>query len=459
MERDMIYSSATPERVAADLEILTDFQEEGLSLDDLGKLIDERLIPHLTKYDRPEFHSFYNCFPEEGAEFGGKIALHYNQGVTNWQVSPGGVMLEELCCQAMCRLFGLAPQADATFMYCGTHANQQAMYMALHRKAEQRGFDLGREGLQGFDDPSRLVAVCSQDAHFSLKHAMRFLGLGDRRLISAPVDSNRRMDVGRLRSVVQDLQKEGKEVFCIVSTAGTTSTGSIDPIGSVNDLCREMGAWLHVDGAYGLAFRLIPEMQERFQGIERADSVCWDPHKAFGAPIPSSLLFVNHKGEFERMAIYGEYFNRKDDSEPNPGLKSPPTTRPLSALSLVTSIRHRGMKNVIEDLRKPLRAIATLAERLADTSDIALCHSPDTAILCMRVIPEGFPQDRLNDLQKFIYESIKKEGKRQISMTSLDGTMVLRFVAISPHVTVDAMMDTVSRARRLAQEFQGTLSV
>ena len=116
------------------------------------------------------------------------------------------------------------------------------------------------------------------------------------------------------------------------------------------------------------------------------------------------------------------------------------------------------MKNVIEGLRKPLRAIATLAEHQQDVSDIELCHRPDTAILCMQVIPEGFSQDRLNDLQKFIYESIKKEGKRQISMTSLDDTMVLRFVAISPRVTVDAMMDTVSRARRLAQEFQGTSS-
>jgi glutamate/tyrosine decarboxylase-like PLP-dependent enzyme len=266
------------------------------------------------------------------------------------------------------------------------------------------------------------------------------------------------MDADRLQSVVQDLQKEGKDVFCIVSTAGTTSTGSIDPIDTVNDLCREIDAWSHVDGAYGLAFRLVPEMRERFDGIERTDSVCWDPHKAFGAPIPSSLLFVNRKEEFERMAIYGEYFNRKNDPEPNPGLKSPPTTRPLSALPLVTTIRYRGVKNVIEDLQKPLRVIATLAKHQQDVSDIELCHRPDTAILCMRVIPKEFPRDRLNDLQKFIYESIKKEGKRQISMTSLDGTMVLRFVAISPNVTVDAMMDTVSRARRLAQEFQRTSS-
>jgi len=103
-----IYSGASPEQVAADLQSLVDFQDDGLSLDALSKLIEQRLLPHLMRYDQPGFQSMFNAFPEEGAEFGARIALAYNQGVTNWQVSPGGAMLEELCCQALCRVFGLA---------------------------------------------------------------------------------------------------------------------------------------------------------------------------------------------------------------------------------------------------------------------------------------------------------------------------------------------------------------
>ncbi|TEU16085.1 MAG: hypothetical protein E3J21_11565, partial [Anaerolineales bacterium] len=83
-----IYSGASPEQVAADLEPLLDFQDEGLSLYGLTKLVKERLFPHLMRYDQPEFQSMFNAFPEEGAEFGAQIALTYNQGVTNWQVSP-----------------------------------------------------------------------------------------------------------------------------------------------------------------------------------------------------------------------------------------------------------------------------------------------------------------------------------------------------------------------------------
>ncbi|MFQ5721701.1 MAG: hypothetical protein ACE5GI_04350 [Candidatus Aminicenantales bacterium] len=118
-----IFSGASPQKVAEDLKPLLDFQEEGLSLQALHNLLKERLFPHLMRYDLPEFQSMFNSLPEKGAEFGAKIALTFNQGVTNWQVSPGeGAMLEELCCQALCRLFRLSPEAGATFMYCGTYS-------------------------------------------------------------------------------------------------------------------------------------------------------------------------------------------------------------------------------------------------------------------------------------------------------------------------------------------------
>ena len=108
MEQDKIYSCASPTTISNDLQDLMNFQEDGISLEELKEKIDKKLVPHFVQYDRPEFHSLYNCFPEEGAEFEAKIALQYNQGVTNWQVSPGAVMVEELCCQAMCKMFGLS---------------------------------------------------------------------------------------------------------------------------------------------------------------------------------------------------------------------------------------------------------------------------------------------------------------------------------------------------------------
>ncbi len=142
VERRRVHSGATPDQVAADLADLIRFEDDGMSLTDLENLIRQQLEPHFVRYDLPHFHSLFNAFLEPGAALGAEIALEWNQGVTNWQVSPGGAMLEELCCKALCRLFGLDQRADGTVMYCGTYANQQALYMALHRRAEERGFDL-----------------------------------------------------------------------------------------------------------------------------------------------------------------------------------------------------------------------------------------------------------------------------------------------------------------------------
>ena len=453
-EKDRIYSGASPRQVAHMLAPLVEFQEEGMPLDSLEKLLLEKFVPHLMRYDSPGFLSMFNFFPEKGAAMGAGLALRFNQGVTGWEVSPGGAVLEEICCQALCRLYGLGPKADATFMYSGTYANQQALYMALHRKAEERGFDLSEKGIKGFGDPGSLKVLSSSDAHFSLRQAVRMLGLGEESLVSLDVDHNRRLDIAHLKKRLPRMGKK-RDIICLVVTAGTTSTGSVDPIQPAADLAREIGTWLHVDGAYGLAYGLVPEWSHLFQGIDRADSVSWDPHKQFGVPIPSSVLFVRNQADFSRMAVHGHYFNRPDDPMPNPGIKSPPSTRPLAALPLVTTIRHLGLREVIRRLRVPLEAVRKLAQTLEKERDVQAAHTPDTGILCFRVKPEGLSERLLNTLQEYIYERIMAGGRRTISLTRLEKKTVLRLVALSPDVTYAAMMETVRAPGKIAEFFCG----
>ncbi len=443
-----LYSGATPDQVAADLAPLLDFQAEGLAPNDLNTLLSERLLPHLMRYDLPQFQSMFNAVPADEAKLGARIALDFNQGVTNWQVSPGGAMLEELCAQALCRLFGLGPESDATFMYSGTYANQQALYLALHRFAERCGFDLGREGLSAFEDAQRLAILISEDAHFSLKHAVRMLGLGEQSLVLIPVDGNRRMDSAALLETV-DGMKTKRDLVCVVATAGTTSTGAVDYIEALADLCAETGAWLHVDGAYGYAYKLVPEWAHLFAGDERADSITWDPHKQLGAPIPNSVLFVKQKSDFARMALHSGYFNKRDDVKPNPGLKSPPSTRMMSVLPLVTLLRGMGLVRVISDLRAPLLAIRQLAEYLQGQPDIELCHQLDTGILCLRMRPAHVPNYSLSDLQSWLYDCVMVTGGRTISVTQLSGETVLRLVSVSPHTTFEDFRETINSLREL----------
>jgi len=453
MAQARIFSGASPRQVAADLAPLVDFQEEGLSLEILDGLLEERLAPHLLNYELPQFQSMYNAYPEEGAALGGRFALAHNPGVTNWQISPGAATLEEICGRRLCRLFGLAPTSDATFTLAGTYANLHALYMALHRKAERSGFNLAEKGLQGFEDPSSLVVVCSRDAHFSLKHAVRTMGLGDGCLVTVDVDENRRMDVQHLDATLKGFSDD-KDVFCLVATAGTTSTGSIDPILPVVEMSERLGAWSHVDGAYGLIYSQLPEKEPLFAGMELADSVCWDPHKQFRVLIPSSLLFVRRWQDFGRFTLHSDYFNRERDVEPNPGLKSMPSTRPFSALNLITSIRHQGLKGMRQNLRAPLEATQALAAYLKAQDDLELCHEPDTGILCFRITPQGFPEGKLNQLQEYVYDQIMTGGERTVSMTKLDGKAALRLVVISPRITLEHLVGTMDAVRALAVAYR-----
>ncbi|UCD25209.1 MAG: aspartate aminotransferase family protein, partial [Gemmatimonadota bacterium] len=313
-------------------------------------------------------------------------------------------------------------------------------------------FDLAERGLTGFDDPTRLAVVVSVDAHFSLKHAVRFLGLGEQCLVPVAVDYNRRMDTASLRATLAEL-RGSREVVCVVATSGTTSTGSVDPVGEIADITAGLGTWLHIDGAYGLAYKLVPELASLFAGIEHADSVSWDPHKQSGVPIPSSILFVTNPDDFDRVALFSSYWNRADATEPNPGTKSIPSTRPLTALPLVTSIRHQGLDALIQRLRAPIVAIRELYEYLEQQPDFETFHEPDTGILCFRAVPDHVPAERLNELQRHIYTVVLAEGRRTTSISEIDGHTTLRFVAVGPQVTFDAMKRTIEEIRRIVRDF------
>jgi glutamate/tyrosine decarboxylase-like PLP-dependent enzyme len=218
-------------------------------------------------------------------------------------------------------------------------------------------------------------------------------------------------------------------------------------------VCAATGAWLHVDGAYGYAYKLVPEYADLFVGDDRADSISWDPHKQLGAPIPNSILFVKQRANFARMALHSHYFNRAEDSEPNPGLKSPPSTRPMSALPLATILRGKGLRRVIEELRAPLVAMRALADDISSLPDVELCHQPDTGILCFRITPAGKSETELDSLQNQLFARIMAAGERSISITNLSGMSVLRLVIVTPHTTFVHLRETVELLRQMVDYF------
>ena len=157
---------------------------------------------------------------------------------------------------------------------------------------------------------------------------------------------------------------------------------------------------------------------------------------------------------FKRMAIYSDYFNRKDEQQPDPGLKSPPSTRPLSALPVVTAIRHQGLTGLKQRLRKPLETVNACIKYIRAQQDLELMLTPDLGIFCVRLVPPGFPEAKLNALQKYLYDQVINERERSVSMTHVNGKCALRFLILTPEQDVNEIINTFDYLRRLARQFE-----
>jgi glutamate/tyrosine decarboxylase-like PLP-dependent enzyme len=291
---------------------------------------------------------------------------------------------------------------------------------------------------RGGDRPKRWQLAASVEAHSSVAQAARVLDVD---ILEVPVDARHHLHGDLLCATIERDGHDG--LFGVVASAGAANLGVIDDLAGIADVCAERQLWLHVDGAYGYGYKLVPEWAHHFAGDTRADSISWDPHKQLGAPIPNSLLFLKDGGEFGRMTLHSGYFNRADDVEPNPGLKSPPTTRPFAALPLVTLLRGKGLDQIRADLRAPLVAIRQLADYLPSQPNIELCHQPDTGILCFRVVPTGWTAAAVDKLQRQLYERLMAKGERTIATTTLDGRLVLRLVTVSPHTSFADLRTTI----------------
>jgi L-2,4-diaminobutyrate decarboxylase len=178
-----------------------------------------------------------------------------------------------------------------------------------------------------------------------------------------------------------------------------------------------------------------------------------------GVPIPNSLLFLQNGADFKRMAIFSDYFNRPGESKPNPGLKSPPSTRPLAALPLVASIRHQGLDHLRQRLRAPLETVRQAAAYIDSQPDLELMLQPDLGIFCVRLLPPGIPGDHLDALQKILYDKMLAEARRSVSFTRINGQDALRFLILTPEQTVAEIIKTLDYLRVLAADFNRPLEL
>jgi aromatic-L-amino-acid decarboxylase len=258
------------------------------------------------------------------------------------------------------------------------------------------------------------------------------IGLGRRGVVAVEGTGRGEMDVQALETRIERDRREGGRPFAVVATVGTTGTGAIDPLEAIADLCERQDLWFHVDACYGGAAVLLDELNERLQGIERADSIAVDPHKWFFIPVTAALLLTRSE-TFDRETFTAgdtSYIPQQDGIDPfSRGL---PTSRRSSGLTVWMALRAHGLSAVREAVRSNIELIRLLEDLLAEAG-FRVLDGGELSVACARWERPGCSPEAIDQLQGRIVSTVVDSGEAWFSTTRHDGKTWLRFNLVNLH--------------------------
>lgn len=371
-----------------------------------------------------------------------------NQSMDSFDQAPAATLIELKLADWLCRLAGLPEGAAATFTSGGTQSNFMGLLLARDAFSLRHwNHSTRREGLH--PDFRRLRILCSAHAHFSIAKSAIQLGLPESAVVPVATDEGWRMDPGALEREILRLKKEGLIPFAVAATAGTTDFGSIDPLPAIAALAREHGLWMHVDAAYGGALLMSPSHRGRLAGLEHADSVTIDFHKAFFQPVSCSALLLRDRVHFALVNIAADYLNpgdHEDDGFPDLVNWSLQTTRRFDALKMWLSLRSVGAERFAAMIDSLVEKAQWLAFTLEGDERFDLLHRPEFGCVVFRYRHER--ADWLNDtIPKYLF----RRGEAVIGHTRIDGRPCLKLTLINPMsgtVELLALLDKIDGAAR-----------
>lgn len=249
--------------------------------------------------------------------------------------------LDQQVCRWVVQAMGFPASASAVLTSGGSMANLIGLQVARNAMA---GVDVRAEGITNLPQP--LVFYASDETHSATQKALEALGLGARALRIIPTDARLRMDLSALAAAMAEDRQAGRKPACVIGTAGTTSTGSIDDLSAMAEICAAEGLWFHVDGAIGAILRLSETHRDLVAGLERADSLALDLHKWFQAPFECGCAVIRdadrHFATFAMHPPYLQGSERGVAAGPFLGDYGLELTRSLKALKIWMALREHG---------------------------------------------------------------------------------------------------------------------
>ena len=400
-------------------------------------------LPAVFEHSRPASPRFFGYVFGSGepvAALGDFAASVLHQNAAAWRSAPAGITIERTVIRWLASAVG-CNGFSGSLTLGGSSANLMGLCMAREAKAPAN-----QTGVRGG------VIYCSAETHMSIPKAAALLGLGHDAVRLIPVDEEFRIRTEDLRYTIRQDMLSGRVPIAVVANAGTTTTGSIDPIDSIADICHEFGLWLHVDGAYGaLASLAIPDA---FRGLSRADSLSLDPHKWLYQPTGCGCLLYRDSSSAQRAFSHtGEYARALSD-DPIEGFaffeESMELSRPFRALKLWLSLRYYGLRAFQESIREDLRLAQVLADSIDAERRLQRLAPVALSAVCFRYIG-GTNSDAMN---RSILSQVVRRGRVYISNAVIHDQFALRACIVNHRSTEDDVRSVVSEVLAAADELQ-----
>lgn len=419
----------------------------------------------------PRFFGYITSSPAPIGMLAELLAAAVNANVGAWTLSPVATEIEAQTVRWLAELVGYPTHGGGLLVSGGNMANITALYAA---RAAALGEGVRTAGVGGVGDvggapgapgvagraggAGRPRVYASEETHTWLQKAVDMAGLGTDAIRWVPMDEERRLDVAALRRMLASDRAAGDVPVMVVATAGTVSTGVVDPLFAVARVCREAGVWFHVDGAYGAFAAAVPGTPEDLAGMALADSLAVDPHKWLYAPLEAGCLLVRDAATLRNAFAYHPPYYHFGTEATNYVDLGPQNSRGFRALKVWLGLRQAGRRGYVDMIDRDIRLTRRLYDAIGDDPELEpLTRS--LSIATFRYVPRDLVRETgteptesyLNVLNQELLDTIQRSGEAFVSNAVLEGRYVLRSCIVNLNTReedVDALPGIVRRLGR-----------
>jgi aromatic-L-amino-acid decarboxylase len=391
------------------------------SMDRIMEDFEKIIVPGLTHWQHPGWFAYFPSNNSPASILGELLSAGLGTQGMVWQTSPAATELEEVVMDWLRQMIGL-PEGFAGVIQDTASTATLCALLAAREKAT--GQTVNESGFSGV-----LRVYASREAHSSVEKGVKIAGFGKKNLVYIPVDEEFAMIPGELEKAVEADLKAGYKPACVVATVGTTSSGAVDPLKPIGEICRKYDLWLHVDAAYAGTAAILPEKRWALEGAEQADSLVFNPHKWMLTNFDCSAFFIREPQLLTRtFEIHPEYLKTGVDAVVKNfrdwGIQ---LGRRFRALKLWFVIRDYGVEGIKKIIRKHIHLAELFRDELQQDKRFEIMAPVYFSLVCFR-LNDGRSEEQLNALNQRLLEAINDTGRVFLTHTTLNGKYTLRLV-------------------------------